>query len=224
MEFSKSQKNLSLNDSLIIFLNVWLVELICGYVLGIFKHYNILIDKSYWFAGVRIFQIIVVFTLLKIMNCHFSSVGLWKQWKNNRKALINSFWWCFFLGCGVYFSGWVALKTFSYNLLSKIKVSENIDLTIILLTCILGPLFEEIVFRGILLSGLKSKFSSFSAVILSSLVFLFFHFDGISIIPLTGGIIFGISFIQSKNLLSPFLIHIAGNFALLYSNKIFVYL
>lgn len=77
---------------------------------------------------------------------------------------------------------------------------------------IAAPVFEEIMFRGFLLPSLTRYMSLGSAIILSSLFFAIAHMNVSEIIPLmTLGIVLGVVYTRSRNLLSSMLLHCLWN-------------
>jgi hypothetical protein len=89
--------------------------------------------------------------------------------------------------------------------------------TFLLVGVLIGPIAEEIFFRGILY-GFFRKWGVPTAILLSTLFFVLSHtqISG-SIIPVTqliGGILFAISYEVEKNLLVPITVHCLGNLAI----------
>lgn len=83
-------------------------------------------------------------------------------------------------------------------------------------TAILAPLLEETVFRGFLLTSLTKFMPTPAAVILSSLAFGLVHLSPRDFPQLTAlGILLGFTYVRSKNLLSPMIIHGTWNGAVL---------
>jgi membrane protease YdiL (CAAX protease family) len=81
---------------------------------------------------------------------------------------------------------------------------------------ILAPLFEEVVFRGFLLPSLTRYLSVGEAIIVSSLLFAIAHLSLSEILPLTVlGIVLGVVYTRSRNLLSAILLHSLWNSATL---------
>jgi uncharacterized protein len=82
-------------------------------------------------------------------------------------------------------------------------------LGIILLVGIIGPLFEEVVFRGLMVERLGAKYGYSGAVIFSSVLFGFLHIDVI------GAALFGFAmcllYLKTGSLLAPVLIHMINN-------------
>ncbi len=77
---------------------------------------------------------------------------------------------------------------------------------------IAAPLFEEFLFRGFLLPSLTRYLPVWGAVVTSSLLFAVAHLSLSEILPLTVlGIVLGIVYTRSRNLLSSMLIHSLWN-------------
>jgi len=92
-------------------------------------------------------------------------------------------------------------------------ITEDTGLTmvlgIIILVGVVGPFFEEVVFRGLMVERLGAKYGYSSAVIFSSILFGFLHIDFI------GASLFGFAmcliYLQTGSLLAPVLIHMLNN-------------
>lgn len=89
---------------------------------------------------------------------------------------------------------------------------------------ILGPVIEEIIFRGIIIERLGTKYNYRWAVIISSILFAILHLGPI------GAFIFGIAlslvYLKTESLMIPILIHIANNtiaIFLMIANKRFAF-
>jgi membrane protease YdiL (CAAX protease family) len=77
---------------------------------------------------------------------------------------------------------------------------------------LIGPIAEEIFFRGILYGFLR-RWGAPTAIVLSTLLFVLPHISG-SVVPVTqliGGILFAVAYEIEKNLLVPMIIHCLGN-------------
>ena len=74
---------------------------------------------------------------------------------------------------------------------------------------LLGPVVEELFFRGLLLPAWSVRVGQNWAVVLSSLVFALLHVD------IVGGFIFGVvlgfTFLRTRGLWLPVMIHVANN-------------
>lgn len=81
-----------------------------------------------------------------------------------------------FMGMGVYFS--LFLQTIGYGLSSAVILKTPLDFILgIIVMVIAAPIFEELIFRGALLSGLKARFGTLTAVIMSGAAFSLMHMN-----------------------------------------------
>ena len=94
-----------------------------------------------------------------------------------------------------------------------LEARDRVALTIFFFTAaIAAPLFEEFLFRGFLLPSLTRYISVWWAIILSAFLFAVAHLSLSEILPLmTLGIILGIVYTRSRNLLAPMLLHSLWN-------------
>ncbi|MEA5580117.1 CPBP family glutamic-type intramembrane protease [Nodularia harveyana UHCC-0300] len=77
---------------------------------------------------------------------------------------------------------------------------------------IAAPIFEEVLFRGFLLPSLTRYVPVWGAIILSSLLFAIAHLSFSEILPLTAlGMVLGVVYTRSRNLLAPMLLHSLWN-------------
>jgi membrane protease YdiL (CAAX protease family) len=80
---------------------------------------------------------------------------------------------------------------------------------------VIGPVWEEIFFRGIIF-GFFRRWGLYTAVLISTALFVLPHYDGIHL-PLTqivGGIVFAAAYEKEKSLVVPITIHCLGNIAI----------
>jgi membrane protease YdiL (CAAX protease family) len=86
---------------------------------------------------------------------------------------------------------------------------DNIALGIFFFTAaIAAPFFEEFLFRGFLLPSLTRYLPVWGAIFLSSLIFAAAHLSLSEILPLTAlGMVLGVVYTRSRNLLAPMLLH-----------------
>ncbi|MGI8503965.1 MAG: CPBP family intramembrane glutamic endopeptidase [Hassallia sp.] len=77
---------------------------------------------------------------------------------------------------------------------------------------IAAPLFEEVLFRGFLLPSLTRYFSVWGAIFVSALLFAIAHLSLSEILPLSAlGVVLGVVYTRSRNLLAPMLVHSLWN-------------
>jgi hypothetical protein len=86
---------------------------------------------------------------------------------------------------------------------------DNVALLIFFLTaCVAAPVFEEIIFRGFLLPSLTRYVPVWGAILASSLLFAIAHLSLSEVLPLaTLGMVLGIVYSRSRNLLASMLLH-----------------
>ncbi len=88
---------------------------------------------------------------------------------------------------------------------------------------ILSPIFEEFIFRGIILEGFLTRYSSNKAIILSSLFFGLFHLNPAQIIyTFILGLFCGWYYVKTRNLLSCIIIHSINNLIAISALKYFI--
>ncbi|MCC5894151.1 MAG: CPBP family intramembrane metalloprotease [Alkalibacterium sp.] len=99
--------------------------------------------------------------------------------------------------------------------LMEIPVSSPLSpLTLALrfiITVICAPIVEEILFRGVLLNKLALTFGIRKGILFSSIIFMVFHLNSFFIPQLIGGILLGIIYIKTKQLIYPILAHALNN-------------
>ena len=81
-----------------------------------------------------------------------------------------------------------------------------------LVTGILAPIGEEIIYRLLLLNGLREKFSDFTAVILSALAFALMHFNPYqTVYQIAFGIALALVVIKTNNVVYSIIMHALNN-------------
>lgn len=90
---------------------------------------------------------------------------------------------------------------------------DSVALLIFFLTaCAAAPIFEEVIFRGFLLPSLTRYLPVWGSIVASSLLFAIAHLSLSEVLPLaTLGIVLGIVYTRSRNLLAPMLLHSLWN-------------
>ncbi len=94
-----------------------------------------------------------------------------------------------------------------------LESQDTTALSIFFLTAaIAAPLFEEVLFRGFLLPSLTRYFSVWGAIFVSALLFAIAHLSLSEILPLSAlGVVLGVVYTRSRNLLAPMLLHSLWN-------------
>lgn len=82
---------------------------------------------------------------------------------------------------------------------------------------VIGPIFEEILFRYVFYNRLKKKYSLKKSIIINSLVFALIHIHPIKIIyAFIIGIILNITYEKYKNIKVPILMHTSANIIVIF--------
>ena len=81
---------------------------------------------------------------------------------------------------------------------------------------LVGPVFEELLFRGVLYRGLRERLGPTPSIALAALVFASAHqaFAGIHPLQAAGGVLFCLAYEWTDSLWTPLILHVAGNAAL----------
>jgi uncharacterized protein len=81
-----------------------------------------------------------------------------------------------------------------------------------LMIVIAAPIFEELIFRGIILEGLLNRYSIFTSILASSLLFGIVHLNPWQFVSaMVIGFLAGWVYYKTKNLALPMLIHFVNN-------------
>ena len=94
---------------------------------------------------------------------------------------------------------------------STTKVTIPVYLSLIS-SGIIGPIYEEILFRYLLYNRLKRKYSIRKSILITTIIFALIHISSIKIIyAFILGLILNITYEKCHNIKAPILIHIAAN-------------
>lgn len=78
-------------------------------------------------------------------------------------------------------------------------------------TCVIAPVFEEIIFRGFILNNMR-KFGNITAIIITSVFFSMFHFNLVQLVnPILMGIILSFIAIKSESIIPSIIVHMFNN-------------
>ncbi len=92
--------------------------------------------------------------------------------------------------------------------------SNNIQFILLAINiCVVGPIAEEFIFRGLLLKRLGAKLNIVASIVITNLIFGIFHAD------IMGSFVFGfmmsLLYLKSENLLLPITLHLLNNTVIL---------
>ena len=106
---------------------------------------------------------------------------------------------------------------------NQMALNEMIEMTgrqellyFLLITCLLGPISEELVYRGVLMNTFLKDSPWYGDVLLSAIIFGYIHIN-FALTPLaffiyaSGGLIFALLYRMTKSLYYPILVHILIN-------------
>jgi membrane protease YdiL (CAAX protease family) len=94
------------------------------------------------------------------------------------------------------------------------RIVEIIKLTpiLVIVTSIIGPILEEIIFRKIIFGALYKKYNFFIAAIISSLLFAVVHMELEHLLLYSAmGLTFAFLYVKTKRILVPIFAHVAMN-------------
>jgi membrane protease YdiL (CAAX protease family) len=167
-------------------------------------------------GGARLLEILLVILIVSTWGKGLSSIGLARSEMVTglKKGLLWS------AGFGAVTSiVCVGLFAASINPLTFIRAqlpTQSSDLILFFIVGgILGPVAEELFFRGILYGFLR-RWGVIVAVVFSTLIFVLCHpiNSGIPVTRLLGGILFAVAYEISGSLMVPITIHALGNLAI----------
>ncbi|MBD3638470.1 MAG: CPBP family intramembrane metalloprotease [Crocinitomicaceae bacterium] len=170
-----------------------------------------------------IFLLLVFFLLRKYI---FSEVQLKDEFKN---ILIPGVAFALLLGVCIVFSQPLIKEAFSlipgYPAYDGPSYGTEIfhfwRIPSLLAAILIGPITEELFFRGFLLRGLLHKYRPVWAILISSLLFAALHFNwynpnvinlSVLVITFLGGLMAGWLYIKYSRVIYPILFHICWNF------------
>lgn len=135
----------------------------------------------------------------------------YKKYEKQTNTKINYF---YLIILGVILS--LIYNVFAYYLNFALKTSlfdNNSNVAVTLLsTGILGPIIEELIFRGIIYNELKSKYSNMKSILITTIFFAIIHINIIQILyALIIGFILIFVYEKYNNIKAPIILHMASN-------------
>lgn len=164
----------------------------------------------------RMAEIILLILIVVQFEKNAGAIGLTpgEMFSGFKKGLIWSA--CFGIAAIVlfvllYLTGINALRM----LYSPLPHPKLLVLLYLLVGGVIGPVAEEIFFRGILY-GFFRQWGVYTAVALSTLLFVLPHLTGgnLPFTQIVGGVVFAIAYEREQSLLAPITIHCLGNLAI----------
>lgn len=103
-----------------------------------------------------------------------------------------------------------SVKTFDSTFATA--TSSHMYLWTFLSVALLGPIIEEIIFRGVLFTELNRYFSGTMVVFITSIYFGLWHSNPIQMVyTMILGVILGLSYVATRNMWFPLMIHLLNN-------------
>ena len=204
-------KNIKLKTVIVSVCSVILLDLIFSplFPKGIFLPIQLL-------GIIRMVEIFLFLVIVLKMEKSLSSIGLTKEtfipgikrgtiWAGSSGfiAAVASFI--------LFFTGIDPLKL----IVSQLPQDQMERICFFLVGGVIGPVAEEIFFRGIIYGFLR-RYGIVTAILLSTGIFAAFHLfgAGIPVTQIIGGLLFSLSYEMEKNLIVPMVINISGNLAI----------
>lgn len=165
---------------------------------------------------------IISFTagLLIILFLLKNEMKEWRTYRNESVSIPQFILWCiggFFLAmasqaiAGTVETSLFNVNTESENTATLVNIAK-VSPIFILVTCVVGPILEELVFRKVIFSTIQQRTSFIIAALLSSLIFAVVHFDFSHILVYTAmGLVFSFLYVKTKTILVPIVVHATMN-------------
>lgn len=158
----------------------------------------------------------ILITVITFIIFGFVFYKIYRKYKNNynNKLSIKNIFVLLILGVVLNLSYNLIIESLN-NLFSFTNNYDAINISIItyiICTGVLGPILEELLFRGIVFNKLKKFNKQMKSILLASFIFMFFHSNPIQMLYA-----FCLSFIllyvyeKYKTIKAPILVHIASN-------------
>ena len=165
---------------------------------------------------IRLIEMTLIILIVFFWGRGLSSIGLAPS--TMVKGLIRGLFWSAGFGIITFFA-FIALFLVDINPLALIHTrlpGKSGEIVLFYLVGgMIGPVAEEIFFRGIIY-GFFRRWGVLAALILSSVMFVLAHLatTGIPVTQIVGGIIFAIAYEKEGSLMVPITIHALGNMAI----------
>lgn len=168
-----------------------------GYDVNLFNEY--LSSKQIYLA------FILAFIFLPLLIKDYKKINFDKKNKINYLQLIL---------IGIILSLIYNVFAYYFNFLLKTSLFDNNNNLIVTLisTGLIGPIIEELMFRGIIYNELKSKYSNMKSILITTIFFAVIHMNIIQILyAFALGFILIFVYEKYKNIKAPIILHMASN-------------
>ncbi|MFF2449316.1 CPBP family intramembrane glutamic endopeptidase [Neobacillus sp. NPDC058068] len=162
-------------------------------------------------ASFMLALLIILFLLRKEIKAHSfsergSSFGTSVMW-----AFLGVFLAYLAQAIAIMIENRLGVKTGSENTENILRIIELFPLAIIV-TSIIGPILEEIVFRKIIFGALHKRFNFFISALISSVIFALAHQDPAHILIYSAmGFAFAFLYVRTNRIIVPIFAHVTMN-------------
>lgn len=149
--------------------------------------------------------LILAFIFLPLLIKDYKKINFDKKNKINYLQLIL---------IGIILSLIYNVFAYYFNFLLKTSLFDNNNNLIVTLisTGLIGPIIEELMFRGIIYNELKSKYSNMKSILITTIFFAVIHMNIIQILyAFALGFILIFVYEKYKNIKAPIILHMASN-------------
>ncbi|MGD8992702.1 MAG: type II CAAX endopeptidase family protein [Desulfobacterales bacterium] len=192
-------------------LAIVVVEVVARFLIS----YRIVADfTGLWLA--RAAEIILLIVIVKVQHQGISAIGLAAPniYQGIKKGLFWSVLFGAVAGIGLLISHLAGIRIGGLFRM-QLPAGDSQLVIFFVVAVLIGPIAEEIFFRGILYGYFRRRGIP-TAVVLSTILFILPHSSGttLPVTQLIGGILFALSYEIEKNLWVPITIHCLGNLAI----------
>jgi membrane protease YdiL (CAAX protease family) len=169
-----------------------------------------------WTGMVRCLDLVLFFSLFRVLSVPFSVAGL----KKPIKGLLTGLGVSVVLGSGFFLFLYSARVLWGVDLKAYVNPGVRVRGIIpLVVLSLIGPFVEEIFFRGLCYRLIRAHSGVLLSVILSAILFGMSHLLSagtlaVVFVPLVGGIIFALLYEYTGSLYAPFVLHATANFIL----------
>lgn len=210
----------NIGQSVLLLLGLFGIQL----VVGIFMEFFAAVTGIKYLNGSNvnntIITVLISYVILVALCNKKTGNSVKKMFKNSsvsKKSLVYSIlmilsWWCVIIPLiSIALNSSKILLNAGYELSKNLKFMGSTSLGYFYII-LLGPLFEEIIYRGIILRGLLKNHSMNKAIIISALIFGIMHFNFVQSFSAFGiGIILALIYVKTGSLKLCFLVHVVNN-------------
>ena len=167
-----------------------------------------------WLTVKRTLQSLLMLILCTVQTGSLEALGL--DPKQSAAGLKKGLLWStgFAVAAGLLFAGLVAAGQDPLRLIrSPLPADGGQRLLFFFVGGLVAPVFEELLFRGVLFGYLR-RWGVPAAVLISTAIFAAFHLPTIPVTQVVGGAVFAIAYHHSGSLITPITIHVLGNLAI----------